>query len=1054
MILALVLAVAGAVTAAPTEPAQSTLSLDGRWDLLLDHENIGLVSGWSDGEARPWADALKVPVPGPLELQAKAADFDGVAWFRRALPELPALGSGQRLLLEFEQANWRVDVWLDGQSLGRHDGADTPFRFDLSAHPRRPSHWLVVRCVDVGTRPIDGLVLLGLPAGREGSFPNYGGLTGAVRLRTVPRVEVLRHEAEILEDGTARLRLDLHNHEGGPRAVELSATLAGVEELTWSAELPSGPVTLRMPWPGLETLPRWSPAQPALHTGQLRLQDGERRDEHELRLGLRRFVIAGNRFLLDGQPVALRGVVYQPYYPRTLCLPPTPGFLRSELLAIRGAGFNLVRVTPRLAPALYALCDEIGLFVHAEPTLGAIQHEMPSTAAAVDAALVALGEAVVGHPSVVLVGLLDELGGQLHRRVQPLFERAAALCSERVLLDDSGGLSGSARYRNPGAAAALAYDDRHLAIPWPMSPEEVAALKALTPAQSADEQVSRLLYLSHISTAGMPAFRATLEGYGRQLSSPDARAVIDWLQSVSRPLAEHGLQSFIGDLDRLVSLGQLAQAHAARQSVAALLQNPAVAGFCLGPWRDNFWEEGGLVQAWGEPKPALRALAALLRAEEPAADSAALPVEQAQTAEPAPAVAPALAAALAPRETRAIAAGPRLGLSPAVDAVLAPLMVTVQDDVHSLARLVVRAAAPSDTNPDELPRTLALLSWVQSGGTLLLLSAPDAGSSVPIPFGLAGFGQVAELPLDLSARPALRESTHLIAREHSPLLDDLGSEQPFLEGLLAGVAPRHVLLQRGTPAAEVLLGAFSGTGEWLGGAVQAVPLGRGILVLCTLRFDEESLQDPLARRLLENLLRACAGLAGRRPASAPLTGLDTSPTFARDLSAALRRQAIFFGMAERLATPRLPGLRPERDELRDLALAIARKNAALEAALAGREDEARSVLALFDRDALTVDRENFVRAEVALAVAMEGQTLAEPLRRELAALHARAARMARLDVPVGAAEQLALALRSVPPRPAAPAPANPAPESPAPATAAPTSLPPAGSTLDEATPER
>src|SRR5262245_22773016 len=74
------------VSLAGTDAGSPRVSLDGRWDLLLDREDTGLMRGLQAGSGPGWERALKIAVPGPLESNSQASDYDGVAWYRCQLP--------------------------------------------------------------------------------------------------------------------------------------------------------------------------------------------------------------------------------------------------------------------------------------------------------------------------------------------------------------------------------------------------------------------------------------------------------------------------------------------------------------------------------------------------------------------------------------------------------------------------------------------------------------------------------------------------------------------------------------------------------------------------------------------------------------------------------------------------------------------------------------------------------------------------------------------------------------------------------------------------------
>jgi len=56
------------------------------------------------------------------------ADF----WYRNEFSAPPAF-SGKRVWLNFDGINWKADVFLNGEKLGRIDGAFIRGRFDVTA---------------------------------------------------------------------------------------------------------------------------------------------------------------------------------------------------------------------------------------------------------------------------------------------------------------------------------------------------------------------------------------------------------------------------------------------------------------------------------------------------------------------------------------------------------------------------------------------------------------------------------------------------------------------------------------------------------------------------------------------------------------------------------------------------------------------------------------------------------------------------------------------------------------------------------------------------------
>ena len=966
-------------------PAASSprVALDGRWDLLVDRENAGAARGLQSGVGPAWDKAAKVNVPGPFETQSTAAGFDGVVWYRLQLPAAAAPPGG-KLWLEFDAAEWRAEVFLDGASLGQHDGPGA-FRFDVTGKLDTAGRVLVVRVLDPGDKKQEELLLTALPSGRQSWLYNVGGLLGSVRLVGGGLIELVRQDARVLPDRSVQLRVDVRNHDAAVRELVLRATVGGARgELKLSA--PPGETSALLSLAASENLPHWSPDAPTLVPVTVEVDDagGAALDRLGGHAGLRRFSAEGPQFTLDGKPLVLHGVAYAPCYPKGLARPVEAEFLRKDLQAIKAAGFNLLRVEQAIAPEIYALCDELGLLVAAEPPLGAIALELPATAPAVDATLVALAEAVQGHPSVVLCSLLDDGGGLLWRRADALLARAQELLPERLLLSDGGGATGSPRLCNPHEAEPIPYHDVRLASKWPWD----AAQRKHVDELGGD---GRLVYVSRWGAPGVPSFVDNVAGFNSALGGEDAALHVQRLKDATSQIANTPLGQLAGDLGTLTALGQAAQARAVRAQAGVLRSHARLAGECYASWRDAGCRDAeGLCNLWGAPKPALAALR--------------------QSSAP-----PAIFAEPAPRRVSPRAAGTLVGLTPGLQACVSEIVVKPDDpNAQGLPRLVVVGSQRKlDWSPQNQGVTIALLRAARDGGTLLLLDPPDAGQPLPTDPEQAGLGQVSVLPLDVASRPVRGADGQglLLFAAGSQLLSDLEVEPPVLDDRFAAVAPDRVLFAPSAKDLRVDLGCVDGSGRYVGAAVQAVPYGKGAIVLSTLRFDDESIADPAVQRLLRNLVRLAASIASHRPAPPPVVSEAPPESMRDDVQQNVKLYSMWFGLAERMATARLPGARPSpRNDLAELSTMVARKNTGLDLIVQGKAAEGLKVLAMIADSATAGDRERFLRDEASLAESLRGcgRPLAERL--EFSAAHAKALKLMRIGEGKAALDLMAQAV--------------------------------------------
>src|SRR5208283_3209680 len=118
--------------------------------------------------------------------------------------------------------------------------------------------------------------------------------------------------------------------------------------------------------------------------------------------------IGGGCFLLNRQPVVLKGFLSQGSYPRTLIYPESPEMSRRELRLLKDNGFNFLRTHLRPPEPYYLdMADEMGILVLAEPAIGWIINS-PETEGRCRREIVETLLRDRNHPSIIMWCLLNE----------------------------------------------------------------------------------------------------------------------------------------------------------------------------------------------------------------------------------------------------------------------------------------------------------------------------------------------------------------------------------------------------------------------------------------------------------------------------------------------------------------------------------------------------------------------------------------------------------------------------------------------------------------------
>lgn len=372
--------------------------LDGTWAFAFDPDDVGREQGWAQA---PEAISGTIVVPFPPESSASGiGDTIGhrVMWYRRSVTadEVSQAGhrSGRRLVLHFGAVDYRCEVWIDGQLAARHEGGHTPFRVEI------PAAAAASRGFDVVVRVEDEAGDLAQPRGKQDWqarrhvvwYDRTSGIWQPVWLESVPQQHVrslvwrpdvpgaaVALEVELAHapaPGT-RLRVTLHRAD----AILSERTIALTDRRTVD-------VIALPPLRNGQDLDAWlwSPERPNLIDATLVLEpphaEPGRADHADAAdpadtaddpdtvrsyFGLRSVGTADGRFLVNGRPYRIRGVLSQGYWPQSHLAAPGPDALRAEVQLAKDLGFNTVRVHQKIEdPRFLYWADRLGLLVWAE----------------------------------------------------------------------------------------------------------------------------------------------------------------------------------------------------------------------------------------------------------------------------------------------------------------------------------------------------------------------------------------------------------------------------------------------------------------------------------------------------------------------------------------------------------------------------------------------------------------------------------------------------------------------------------------------------------------
>jgi hypothetical protein len=443
-----------AITPQSIQQPSTIQSLDGEWLLATDAHNEGVAASWFEA---PRPEAVKTVVPWII--QDAFPGYHGLAWYWKTF-EAPAnpnlLG---RYCLRFWAADYKADVWVNGRSVGGHEGGETPFTLDVTdAIKPNASNLIAVRLLNPSHDRIDGIVLNETPHRNKvipysggGSF-DHGGLVDSVELLITPsqRIEEIFAEPDS-KTGDVKIHATIFNAQtqAAPVDVQFAIAPAMSGETLSSTSIPQSllpgsnevEAVLHVDSPKL-----WNLNEPELYrvTVRVSIDNGKSADEYSTRCGFRDFRFENGYFRLNGKRLFLRCSHTGNHSPVGLQMPPDPDMLRRDLINVKMMGFNSIRFISGVATRFQLdLCDEIGLMVYEEHFGSWCLADSPKMVERFDNGLVEMIKRDRNHPSITMWGFLNETSdGPVFRHAVDALPLARKYDNTRLIMLNSGRFDG------------------------------------------------------------------------------------------------------------------------------------------------------------------------------------------------------------------------------------------------------------------------------------------------------------------------------------------------------------------------------------------------------------------------------------------------------------------------------------------------------------------------------------------------------------------------------------------------------------------------------------
>ncbi|WP_306060578.1 glycoside hydrolase family 2 protein [Natronococcus wangiae] len=592
-----------------------SIALDGEWEFLVDPKHSGRTNRWYDRNAT-WPDrAHAVELPRAWQEDETYREYTGTAWYRRSIELDAAVPAGERAFLAFDAVDYETTVWVNGNRVGENRGGYLPFEMDVTDALERGENVIAVAVTD----PED---LSEIPHGKQGDpwYTRVSGIWQSVRLEYRPETRIV--DAPVTPDlERDRAVVDLEFATGPADIESLRATvladLNGDSAASATVSLSSRSTAVLE----FDDPTYWHPDEPALYDLTVVLErDGTIVDRYEDYFGLRSFETDGGEFLLNGEPITLRGVLEQGYYPETLYRPGSEETFESEIELASDLGFNLIRKHVKPAhPDFLECADRNGMLVWQEPANPMRYTERSRTEVA--AQLDGLIERDYNRPSVVVWSLYNEEWGIGHHDVDEtlwtdaekqqfladLYRSVRERDSTRIVCDNSG-----------WAHVATDVNDYHRyfvspdqAESWAADLEHIRHYPADNYTTTEFDDPDAPIVVSELGTWGFGDADALRERYGGDPHWFDHDFLVETLKKpagVDERFRRTTLPDVFDDYADLAASWQDREFASVKHLLEEMRVRDEIAGYVLTELSDIEWEFNGLADYHRTPKSFASAL--------------------------------------------------------------------------------------------------------------------------------------------------------------------------------------------------------------------------------------------------------------------------------------------------------------------------------------------------------------------------------------------------------------------------------------------------------------
>jgi beta-galactosidase/beta-glucuronidase len=331
------------------------MNLNGLWEYAIKPK---------DQVANSYDGKILVPfaIESALSGVGKTVGADNQLTYKRSFV-LPTTFKGKNVLINFGAVDWRCEVFVNGKSVGKHEGGYDPFSFDITPQLKKSGAQEIVVTVwdpsDKGPQP----------RGKQVKEPKsiwYTPVTGIWQTVWVEGVnptyvESIKQTPNI-DEKTLTIASTIKNIQAGD---QVRVTAMDGSQKVAEQQIANGQAVLKF-----DNIKLWSPTSPFLYDLNIALvRKGKVIDEVKSYFAMRKISMTKDqqgiqRMMLNNEFVFQYGPLDQGWWPDGLYTAPTDEALKFDIEKTKAMGFNMIRKHVKVEPdRWYHYCDKLGMLV-------------------------------------------------------------------------------------------------------------------------------------------------------------------------------------------------------------------------------------------------------------------------------------------------------------------------------------------------------------------------------------------------------------------------------------------------------------------------------------------------------------------------------------------------------------------------------------------------------------------------------------------------------------------------------------------------------------------